>query len=456
MQSLAAALAVMLLAGACAAVTPSLPPTPTPAGTPARTASDSPSQTPQRPTLPPAAFAGVGEFRADVSRQAADVATNQELRALVAADTNLALRLYRELAESESDDVFLSPYSISTALSMAYAGAAANTAEQMADVLGIGLDDESWHAARNRLELEMIERAAQPVRSGQSLTLEPTNAMFGQAGFPFEDDFLRVLAAYYGAGMQALDFEGDPDASRKAINEWVAQKTRNRIEELLKEDVIDELTRTVLVNAIYFKGSWATPFAPADTTDEPFYRLDGSATPVPTMHQLIETEYARGDGWQAVRLPYIGASMLVIVPDAGEFQSVEQRIGSELLSDVRARLSMASVTLALPRWESETAVELEPLLAAMGMPDAFDPNVADFSRLSAPFGQLLYIDHVVHQANVTVNEEGTEAAAATAVVIDIESAGPPPVTVTVDRPFIYLIQDDASGEILFIGRLLTP
>jgi serpin B len=418
-----------------------------------RSPSPSPTDTPTT-TLPPGAIAGIGELRGAASRQPAEAATHEQLQALVTSDTEFALRMYLAMTAGETDDVFLSPYSISTALSMAYGGARANTALQMADALGIDIDAEAWHAARNRLELDMIKRAAEPVKSGERLTLEPTNAIFGQAGFPFEDEYLRVLAAYYGAGMQTVDFASQPEPSRILINDWVADKTHDRIEELLAEGTITELTRAVLVNAIYFYGSWRTPFDPDATSDAPFYLLDGSSVDVPTMHQQIGTTHASGDGWHAVRLPYEGASMLVIVPDTGQFDAVEASLNPDFLADVERQLASADVTLALPRWESATEATLGQLLQQMGMTDAFDPDRADFSGVT-PVTDL-FISEVVHEANITVDEAGTEAAAATAVVFDVTSAGPPPVTLTVDRPFIYLIEDDTTGEILFIGRLLTP
>ena len=444
---LVVALAVVGCAGPRATASPSPPVTPGTTSTPASTA------TPV-PTLSPGAIAAIGELRATTTRLPIDAASEAERAALVASDTDFALRLFLAVTANETDDVFLSPYSISTALSMAYAGARAQTAEQMAQVLGIDLADPAWHAARNRLELEMLAAAAQPIKTGDRLTLDPTNAVFGQSGFPFEDEYLQTLAEAYGAGLQTLDFAADPDAARRAINAWVAERTRDRIEELLPEDSISDLTRCVLVNAIYFKASWVRPFHPSQTEPRPFHLLDGSQVDVPTMRQSIETTYADGDGWAAVRLPYHGASMLLVLPDAGRFADVEQRLSGEFLADVKQAMRAADVDLDLPKWESESAITLNRVLLEMGMVDIFDPDLADLSGIT-PVADL-YVSSVVHQANVTVDEEGTEAAAATAVIADVTSAGPPPVRLAVDRPFIYLIQDDISGEILFMGRLLTP
>jgi serpin B len=449
MRLIALSLVLLLVAGCVSA--PAAPsPTPGSPGSPG-------------PTLPPEAIAGVGELRGTASRLPEGSASDAELAALVAADTDFALRLYRQLLADEDGNVFISPYSISTALSMAYAGAEGATASQIGQALGIDLESDAWHAARNRLELTMLAGAVAtlpPDWTGERLTLDPTNTIFGQAGFPFHDEYLDRLAAYYGAAMQTVDFTADPELARGAINRWVAARTRDRIEELLAQGTIDELTTAVLVNAIYFKGSWLTPFDEQATAARPFHMLDGSARDVPTMHAMLATGYATGDGWQAVRLPYLGASMLVIVPEAGRFGDIEGRLDAAFLADLTSRLSQHQVTLSLPKWESESSLTLPDALRAMGMIDAFDADRADFNGMAPlrEIGEQLYISDVIHQANVTVDEKGTEAAAATAVVFERTSGGPelPRVELAVDRPFLYLIRDDATGEMLFMGRLLAP
>jgi serpin B len=325
----------------------------------------------------------------------------------------------------------------------------------MAAVLGIGADQDAWHAGRNRLELTLTDAASRPplVSGAVPLTLEPTNAVFGQADYPFKTDFLDLLATDYGAGLQTVDFAADPEAGRLAINAWVAQRTHDRIEELLSQGAIDELTRMVLVNAIYFKASWVYPFDPDQTAPAPFHLLDGSTSEVPMMHAGPRTSYSVGDGWQAIRLPYYGASMLVIVPDEGRFLEVEALLDPAFIANVETLLGEAQVTLTMPKWESESSLGLIPVLQEMGVHDLFDPYRADLSGIAD--ASQLYVTDVVHQANVTVDENGTEAAAATAVVVGDTSA-PQPVTLTIDRPFIYLIRDGATGEMLFLGRLLEP
>lgn len=356
--------------------------------------------------------------------------------------------------------MFISPYSISTALSMALGGARGNTADEMRSALGVTDGDEAWHDARNRLELALASLEGRPVpREGEAtpLTLEATNAVFGQANYAFRDEYLDLLAANYGAGMQAVDFANDTEAARVAINAWVAERTRDRIEELLARGSIDDLTRAVLVNAIYFKANWIYQFNPDNTAPEPFHLLDGSARDVQMMHAAPLTEYASGPGWAAVSLPYWGgASMIVLVPDEGRFTEIEEQLDPSFLTDFDW-MDGYMVHLSLPRWESESVLDLIPPVKTLGISDAFDRFEADLSGVAdySQTGEPLYISGVVHQANITVDEEGTEAAAATAVIVSA-TAAPPEATLTIDRPFIYLIRDDITGEILFLGRLLEP
>jgi serpin B len=445
-----AVVALLLVAACTPAVQPSASPAPT----------GSPSPTNSAPTTSPIAnVGGIAELRSSVGRAPRGAAAQAQLDGVVAADTDFALRLYLRLVASEQGNLFLSPYSISTALTMTYAGARGQTAQEMAAVLGIGADQDAWHAGRNQLELSIADTSDSRPFEGDAvpLTLEATSAVFGQAEYPFKSDFLDLLAADYGAGLQTVDFVGETEAARLAINGWVAQRTRDRIEELLARGAIDELTRMVLVNAIYFKANWLNQFDPAQTAPSPFRLLDGSLRDVPMMHQTLRTNrYAQGDGWQAVQLAYWGASMTVIVPDDGRFAQVEGALDSTFLTGVAAGWREALVTLTMPKWESESSLGVIPQLQELGMHEVFDPNNADLTGIADV--EQLYVSGVIHQANVTVDETGTEAAAATAVVVGTTSGrpDPEPVTLMLDRPFIYLIQDDATGEILFLGRLLEP
>lgn len=354
-----------------------------------------PSPRPTEATLPT-----IQEVRSPLRRDAARDVTDEQLAALVAADSEFAFDLYRRVTASGEGNVFLSPYSISTALSMAYAGARGETATQIADVLRIELDDGAWHAARNRLDQELTMLAKWRPSGDEEMvpfTLEPVNTMFGQAGFPFRPEFLDTLAASYGAGLQAVDFARQTEQARIAINDWVAEATHDRIPDILQPDDVTPYTLFALVNAIYFKANWSHQFDPDLTTSEPFHLLDGSAVDVEMMHGGGDLQYARGDGWQAVSLPYQGASMLVVVPDKGRFAEIEAAVDAEFVRELPARMEEYEVTLGLPRWVSETRVDLKTVLEAMGMVEAFYCGEADLSGIAGTPGDIC-LSKVIHQA----------------------------------------------------------
>jgi serpin B len=454
-RTLVVFLAACLVVAACTAAPPASPP-PSPApGTPTPGVPE-PSTTPgvAGPTPTPTSLIGmISELRAELDRAPA-AAGEQHARDVAEADLALALALYARFADAEDGNLFFSPYSIATALSMAYAGARGQTAAQLAELLGVSIDDAAWHAARNAIELGLMDERPSPP-SLQPIRLEPTNAIFGQHDFPFEQEYIDTLAVYYGAGMQLVDFVTQTEEARELINEWVSERTNERIPQLLPQDSIDDMTRFVLVNAIYFKANWIHQFEPDATRDGIFTLLDGSQVTVPLMHTNLRTGYARGTGWQAVSLPYAGgASMIVIVPDEGRYADVENGLDAAFVSALRNGLGDAIVDLGLPRWESSSTLDLAPALKALGVADLFVPFVADLTGI-APVEDL-YVSAALHQANITVDEEGTEAAAATAIIGGITSAPELFVTLHIDRPFIYLIQDELSGAPLFVGRVLDP
>ena len=401
--------------------------------------------------------AGGGELRSDLARSTPS-ASATDLRALVDGNSEFAFDLYRTLSV-EDGNLFFSPHSISLALAMTYAGARGETERQMAEALRFGLPQTDLHAAVNALDLELAARGA----DDDGFRLRIANAVWGQRGYEFLDDFLDHLAQHYGAGVMAADFQGAPEASRAAINDWVADRTEDRVRDLVPPGLIHSLTRMALVNAIYFHASWALPFPESRTAPGPFHLLDGGSIDVPMMRTNDEFTYASGDGYQAVDLPYDGyeLSMTILLPDRGRFQEFEQGLDAELLSQAIAGLHSRTVDLSMPRFGFESQFRLAEALKALGMGDAFDPSRADFSGIdgrscAAGDDPCLYVEDVVHQAFVSVDEAGTEAAAATAVLLRTESAGPPPVTLEIDRPFIFLIRDRATGAILFVGRVLDP
>jgi len=294
---------------------------------------------------------------------------------------------------------------------------------------------------------------------GEPFRLTIANSLWGQTGYRFELSFLDGLAQHYGAGMNVVDFAADPEAGRQQINDWVEEKTEDRIVNLLPEGILSPLTRLVLVNAIYFNAAWDETFAEEATFDVDFHLLDGSTVRVPTMHQATEHRFAEGDGYQAVELQYDGeeVSMLLIVPEAGRFDEVDEGLDASTIAAIRAELASVTVDLSLPRFGVEQSFSLKETLEALGMAAAFDTGLADFSAMSPDaLADGLHIGAVIHKAFVRVDESGTEAAAATAVIMEGNSAPLDLVVVNVDRPFVFLVQDNATGTVLFMGRVMNP
>ncbi len=392
--------------------------------------------------------------------RAAPSAAEVDLRELARGNNAFAFDLYQALA-SENGNLFYSPYSISLALAMTYAGAMGETETQMADTLHFLLPPDVLHPAFNALDRKLASRGSGARgKDGEGFKLNIVNAVWGQEDYEFLAAFLDVLAESYGAGVRPIDFQGAPEEARTAINDWVSERTEDRIKDLIPPDVITLLTRMVLANAIYFNAAWSYPFDESDTRPRPFHLLDGNSVDVPMMRTTDEFGYAVGDGYQAVNLPYDadGLSMTVMLPDPGRFREFEAALDAALVSRIVEDLDARTVELDLPKFEFESNFLLSETLKAMGMPNAFDRSASDFSGMNgrsclAGDDACLYIREVAHKAFVSVDEAGTEAAAATAVVMAIESAPPPPVSVTVDRPFIFLIWDRDTDAILFVGRV---
>lgn len=365
----------------------------------------------------------------------------------------LALELYGELAREPGDLVF-SPYSIAVALAMTRAGASGETARQMDAVLHADAAGD-LDTAMNALDQALARRpGSYPFGQGTvPLELATANQLWGQQGTEFGQEFLDRLAAYYGAGMRIVDYVHARDEARNRINDWVSERTRARIPELIPEGVLDETTRLVLTNAIYLKAKWAHSFSEARPA--PFHRLDGTTTQAQVMRRGGYAGYARAAGYQAVQLTYVGGlSMLVIVPDSGSFASFEASLREPgRLRAVTESLVPTYVNLGLPRFEIRRAEKLRAALSRLGMPIAFTEQ-ADFSKMS-PRAPML-IQEVVHEGFIAVDEHGTEAAAATAVIGGATGGPSAWVDLTVDRPFVFLIRDDETGAILFMGRVLDP
>ena len=401
------------------------------------------------------------ELRSTKSR-AAPAATAAELAELVDGNSAFAFDLYRSLG-AEDGNLFYSPYSISLALAMTYAGARGETERQMADTVHFLLPQDRLHPAFNALDIELASRGGgEAGEDGEGFTLNIANAVWGQEGYEFLAPYLDVLAENYGAGMRPLDFEGTPEESRIAINDWVAERTEDRIRDLIPRDAINRSTRLVLTNAIYFKTMWLHRFSKDLTNVRPFHLLGGGDVEAPMM-MTAKAEwfgYASGDGYQAVELPYKGREMFmtILLPDPGTFREFEEAMDAALVSRIIEDIERENVELIMPNFEFESEFILRDTLKAMGMPNAFDEDTADFSGMdgrSCP-GVCLLISDAFHKAFVSVDEEGTEAAAATGIVERLVSGRPPPKKVMVDRPFIFLIRDRATESILFVGRVENP
>lgn len=396
------------------------------------------------------------EVRSEKSRITSLSASDVKLAELVRGNSAFAFDLYRVLREYDGN-LFYSPHSISVALAMTYTGARGETARQIKDVLNYSLPADQLHPAFNVLDLELASRGeASRGQDSAPVRLNVVNAIWGQKGYPFLPQFLDALAENYGAGMRSVDFISDPETSRTAINDWVADRTEEKIKDLIPEGVIDVLTRLVLSNAIYFNAAWHLPFDEKHTSTDSFHLLSGQRVDVPMMWHDEVFNFARHEASQAqvVELLYKGReiSMIIFLPAEGEFERFESMLTSDLVSEVLKGMSPLRLRLSIPSFELESGFELSQTLAGMGMPDAFQVKVADFSGMTDEDDNL-YCSAVVHKAFVKVNERGTEAAAATGVVIATESAVP---TFTANRPFIFLIRDIPTDAILFVGRVMDP
>jgi serpin B len=398
--------------------------------------------------------------RSSLSRDAHPSLADANAQTFSSDNRAFALALYRELAKRPGN-LFFSPYSISTALAMTYAGAKGDTATQLASALHFTLPQSDLHAAFNATDLALAKRKDQLIQSepgmptkGDGFQLRVVNQAWGQQGHAFLDTYLDVLATNYGAGMFLLDF-GKAEAARMTINAWVADQTEQRIKDLLPDGSITPDAALVLTNAIYFKASWLNEFEVSATTPGTFNSETGARS-VEMMHAVTEATYAQVDGYQAVALPYVSPTvqMLVVLPAEGSFVDAQAKFDATLVDALVSNLAQAIVTLSLPKWTFDSENKLKAPLNQLGMKAAFEGGVADFSGMDGEPNSL-YIEDVYHKAFVAVDEQGTEAAAATAVVVSKHSL-PQQVTISFDRPFMFLVYDTPTGQILFLGHLADP
>lgn len=379
-------------------------------------------------------------------------ASVEELANLVRGNSAFGFDLYQALKAETDGNLLCSPHSLSLALAMIYAGARGETERQMSDTLRFILPQERLHPAFHALDQELGKRGTGS-SDGQGFRLIVANSLWGQEDVQFLPEFLDLLAVNYGADMRRVDFR--EEKARKTINDWVSKQTEGKIPELVPPGTLDAATRLVLTNAVYFNADWARQFDPRATRDGVFHLLDGGLVAVPMMHHVGSLAYMEGPDYQAIELPYDGYkfAMVILLPVEGQFEAFEGSLDANRAEAVLEGLAERDVSLSVPRFEFEAGFDLGTPLAAMGMPLAFTLQ-ADFSGMTP--GSELLISDVIHRATISVGEVGTEAAAATAGVMPPSAIPADLVTVTLDRPFLFLILNLQTGSVLFLGRVVNP
>jgi serine protease inhibitor len=366
------------------------------------------------------------------------------------AVNTFACDLYGKL-RGQDGNLFLSPYSISAALTMTYAGANGPTADEMARVLHLGGHPDTAHTGQAALMRQLLGRP------DAGYELHVANALWVQKDFALLQTFLDTMNTHYGAGAKSADFAGATEQTRQTINAWVEDHTKDKIQELLKPGVLDTLTRLVLTNAIYFKGTWASQFKEDATKPAPFHASPNATVDTPMMSQTHEFGYLEDKSLQVLEMPYTGGdlSMVVLLPKAQDgLPALERSLTAERASQWVDSLRPRNIQVYLPRFKTTAEFELNDVLTQLGMRLAFDNSSADFSGMTG--NRDLYISAVVHKAFVDVNEEGTEAAAATAAVVRTKAMPMRPPVFRADHPYLFLIRDTRSGAILFMGRVADP
>lgn len=374
--------------------------------------------------------------------------SDPSVTALVAGNTAFALSLYRQLA-SATGNLLFSPFSISAILALTCAGARGRTQTQMADTLCLPTDSDAVHPAFNSL-LKRIRT----VGAAGRVALNNVSSLWPHADYAFLPDFLSLAQAYYSVSITPVNYQ-DPDQAQEQINTWVEEETAGKITKLIPSGVLNSLTRLVLANVIYFKGDWVSQFDKAHTRDAPFYPTPRQQVMVPMMHQRARFGFMRLDGLLILELPYQGRalSMFVLLPEERDgLAKLERDLCVENLQKWTERMFEMEVEVTLPQVTLSTQIALKDALMALGMVDAFDG--ADFSGMDGT--TQLFISAVLHQAYMMVNEEGTEAAAASSVVMQARSLPLPPPVFCADHPFLFLIMEKATRSTLFLGKVTNP
>jgi len=394
----------------------------------------------------------------DLERELAPVVDHNQLTTLASDITVFTLAFYNLLRPKEGNLIY-SPLSLSLALSMTLAGAETTTRAAMLEALQFSLDEDEIHPTFNALMLTIEEsQVIDEETEGGSFELNIANSIWGQQGFRFEQAFLDRIALNYGAGIFTVDFVANPEPACIAINDWVEDETQEKITDLIPPDAITPLTRLVLANAIYFKGSWLHPFDQGLTQLGPFTTLDGDEISVEMMKLFDERLFYMREGeFQAVSLPYLSRdfTMTLIVPDRGSFKIVEDLLTVDLLASLHSNMVSERINLEMPKFHFETTINANDPLKALGMAEAFDPDLSDFKGMADV--EDLHITDVLQKATITIDEEGTEAAAATAVIVGLRSAPMgEPISMVIDRAFLFFVQHQPTGTIIFMGRVVEP
>jgi len=378
--------------------------------------------------------------------------TSQQV--IVKGNNEFALELYAKLRTQEGN-LFFSPYSISTALAMAYAGARGETESQMAKALHFPAASSAEGGFAGEFGAIIEDLNARGAKGNYELNV--ANALWGQRGYGFFTEFLELIKKSYGGELNEVDFANASETARKTINSWVEKQTRNKIKDLIPQGVLNSMTRLVLTNAIYFKGNWARQFEKNKTKESPFTLIGGKEVKVPMMNQTAEFNYMEADDFQGLELPYMNneLSMIILLPRKIDgLSSLEEKLSPEKFSGWLSGLSKRKVIVSIPKFKMTSQFGLADVLRSMGMTDAFSEK-ANFSGMNGK--RDLFISAVVHKAYVDVYEEGTEAAAATGVIVGATSVMPDQIPIfRADHPFLFLIRDNKTGSILFIGLVMNP
>ena len=380
-------------------------------------------------------------------------ATPEGVIEVVNSNNQFAFDLYLKLKDDPKyieSNIFFSPYSISVALGMTYEGAKGGTAEEIQSVFYFPED-------KNIRQPSFAKIYNQINKVDKKYELHTTNALWAQKDYKFLEDYMNTIQRYYAGKVTNLDFVNDTENSRITINKWVEEQTNNKIKDLIPQGVLDSLTRLVLTNAIYFKGMWVKQFDKEDTIEEDFRISPDKTIKVPMMRLTGEEaifNYAETEELQILEMLYDGEelSMLILLPKENDLKSLEESLNLEKLSELINSLGEQQVDVYIPKFKFETKYFMDKVLKEMGMPTAFSMD-ADFSGMDGT--DWLFIKQVIHQAFVEVNEEGTEAAAATGVVMELKAIMPGAVF-KADHPFIFAIQERESCNILFLGRVINP